>query len=357
MKNDEKIQELINASAQVLGDCMMPGGGIVAANTRKRNYPREAKNYMFVWPRDGAFICQAAELIDLHISEKFFSWCISAESWPTEGVFFKKYYLNGRKAQPQFQPDQSGSILFVACKLWQLNAVNNTTLLNKLVSHTADGICKVWNNNHFKWAAQDIWEERLCFPDLEEFFTYSLATCIAGLSEALKINDKSKWEKTRDQMKQLLLSQPGAHYGRTYGKLPDSRVDASLLGLLYPYNIIPANDSKFLKTIELIEEHLVKDFGVHRYEHDEYDGWVYQKETNRKKGAGYWPLLNFWMAIVQHKMGNTQKAMFYYNKVLDDLKENLIPEQIFNNDIQVSVKPLAWSHSMFLLATKELGLM
>jgi len=355
MKHQETIKRLIESSTQVLNDCMMPGGGIVAANTRKSYYPRNAKNYMFVWPRDGAFACQASELLNLNISERFFSWCISAEGWPTTGLFYKKYFLNGRKAAPQFQPDQSGSVLYIASQLWNDGAITNTTLINKLVNNTADGICKHWNHSHFKLVTQDLWEERLCFPDIEEFFTYSLAACIAGLREACKIMSKPKWEKTAYSMENVLLQTPGEHFGRSYGKLEDARIDASLLGLVYPYNVVAPDNPRFIRTMEMIEQCIVKNNGVYRYEHDEYDGWVYNKETNRKKGAGYWPLLNFWMSIVQLKMGNREKAETYYFKVLDDVKSHLIPEQIFNNDIQVAVSPLGWSHSMFLLASKELG--
>ena len=39
-----------------------------------------------------------------------------------------------------------------------------------------------------------------------------------------------------------------------------------------------------------------------------------------------------------------------------DASGNLfIPEQIFDNDYQVSVSPLAWSHAMFVIANHKLG--
>lgn len=86
------------------------------------------------------------------------------------------------------------------------------------------------------------------------------------------------------------------------------------------------------------------------------------KGLHRKKGAGYWPLLNFWMAITQNLLGHKKKAKSYFDKVLRDLNKqtgnkNHIPEQIFDNNIQVAVKPLAWSHAMMIIATKELGLL
>ncbi len=54
--------------------------------------------------------------------------------------------------------------------------------------------------------------------------------------------------------------------------------------------------------------------------------------------------------------GDKEKAEKYYDWVLEKMdNSNHIPEQIFENDIQVSVSPLLWSHSMFALASKQLG--
>jgi len=107
-------------------------------------------------------------------------------------------------------------------------------------------------------------------------------------------------------------------------------------------------------TIKEIEKKLVKDFGVYRYENDEYDGWMF--DTNhRKKGAGYWVLLNFWMSVVLCKMNRRKEAERYYFKVIDSVGGLYLPEQIFSNKIQKSTSPLCWSHSMFIFASKELG--
>jgi len=61
------------------------------------------------------------------------------------------------------------------------------------------------------------------------------------------------------------------------------------------------------------------------------------------------------MAIVLNKMGQRQKAMEYFQKALPKHGIN-IPEQVFDNDIQKSISPLCWSHSMFVISSKELGL-
>jgi GH15 family glucan-1,4-alpha-glucosidase len=64
-------------------------------------------------------------------------------------------------------------------------------------------------------------------------------------------------------------------------------------------------------------------------------------------------LLNFWLSIYYARAGNKEKALQFYNWVLERVDE-FIPEQIFENDIQISVSPLCWSHSMFVMASKEL---
>lgn len=334
---------LIEASKKVILDCSLPNGAIVAANSRKKYFPKEAKNYYFSWPRDGAYICMAADELGIdRIQEKFFDWCMKAEGWKETGLFYEKYYVNGRKALFHFQPDQTASIIIAIWHHAKYKPLKHKELLTK----SANALCKIWSKDHFKLVTQDLWEERLCFPDLKENFSYSLAACVKALESAEELVHNAKWKKTAKEMKKVLLKQKG-YFSRSFGKLNDARIDASLLGLVWPFGIVKANDKRMVKTIKLIEEKLVKNGGVYRYEHDNYDGWMWKKKTHRLKGAGYWPLLNFWMAIVTGKRK-------YYDKVLKDVKGKHLPEQVFCNNIQKSVKPLAWSHAMYVLASHKL---
>jgi GH15 family glucan-1,4-alpha-glucosidase len=78
-----------------------------------------------------------------------------------------------------------------------------------------------------------------------------------------------------------------------------------------------------------------------------------RETVQRNKGAGAWPLLNFWMSICYVKLGDREKALRYYEWVLEKV-DRFIPEQIFDNNLQVSVNPLCWSHAMFIIASREL---
>jgi GH15 family glucan-1,4-alpha-glucosidase len=102
-----------------------------------------------------------------------------------------------------------------------------------------------------------------------------------------------------------------------------------------------------------MEEKIVVRGGVHRYEKDVYDGWT-RAGVLRSKGAGAWPLLNFWLSIYYSLKREGAKAKQYHEWVLHRLDSPYIPEQIFENSLQRSVCPLVWSHAMFALSTHYL---
>ncbi|MBN2015193.1 MAG: glycoside hydrolase family 15 protein [Candidatus Altiarchaeota archaeon] len=350
-----RIKNLIDSSKEVILDCCLENGAIVAANSAKDYYPREVKNYFSVWPRDASFTCVAADVLGLKgIQERFFRWVMNrAEGWRETGLLYEKYHPNGSKAEERFQADQTGSVLWA---IWHHFMGGDAEEFKDLVTESADGLCKIWDKNHFTLVTNDLWEERLAFPDLQENFTYSLAACIRGLLAANSLFPDREYVKAAEEMRKVLLNntRDRGFFYRSSGELSDERIDASLMGLLWPFEVVEATNPLFKKTLELIEEKLIKDHGVHRYEHDEYDGWMFHK-AGRNKGAGFWPLLNLWMSIVLDKMGEKEKAAKYYQKVVDSV-DRYIPEQIFKNRIQKSISPLCWSHAMFILATRELEL-
>lgn len=347
-----KIQQILETSKDVFLDSCLENGAIVAAPSHKKYYPPEAKSYFYVWPRDAAFTCIAAKMLGLTtIQEPFFAWCMKAEGWEETGLFYKKYSPDGTKARQSLQVDQNAMVLIALHDFYGTQGV--PAQFQKLLTHTADGLCAILDKDHFIIPYQELWEQRYCFPDLEENFSYSLAACYRGLLCANELIQNSRWKEVAEEMKTMLLHSPGDYFYRSFGRMNDVRSDASLLGLVWPFGMVASNHPKMKKTIEKIETKLVKNKGVHRFEHDDYDGWMYQQEIQRKKGSGYWPLLNFWMSIVLAKMGRKQEALEYFQKAIENV-ENFIPEQVFDNPYQKSVSPLCWSHAMFVIASKEL---
>ena len=62
-KNNFRIRKTLEVSKDILKDCTLENGGIVAANSGKRYYPANAKSYYYVWPRDAAFACLASDMV------------------------------------------------------------------------------------------------------------------------------------------------------------------------------------------------------------------------------------------------------------------------------------------------------
>ena len=363
----EKIKKTLEASKRVIRDCAMENGALVAANPTKKYYSSQAKHYFYVWPRDAAFTCMAANIAGISdIQENFFDWVrdraenIDAygQVRKTTGLLYEKYYVNGLQALHRYQPDQGGALLFAMADHFKKHPENKNRYLD-LIKDLADGTCQSWAGDHFNAITNDLWEERHTFPDLKDNFSYTLAACAGGLRAINALQPNERYIEVADQMKNLIITSAGetGYFYRSFGILNDKNIDASMLGLIWPFKIVSPDSEVAKNTVRRIIYEIVIHDGLHRYAHDQYDGWMV-RGFHRNKGAGYWPLLNFWLAIVLNKMDRREEALKYYNKVMSAIKDDcLIPEQIFENDIQKAVSPLCWSHAMFIFATRELGLL
>ncbi len=354
---DSKLSFILKKSQQVIADAALPNGAIVAANTDQSYYPRSASNYHFVWPRDAAYICVAAQVINLPIQIPFFKWLEERpEDFKKEGLLFQNYSTNGRAHWRQFQPDQAGTVLWSIWEYYQ-NDLSRAMEFETLIRRLADGLCSDWRGNYFFHNTSDLWESgsRQTSTKVENNHTYSLAACARGLELANQMIANNKWLECSKQMKKRIndaYSLDKKYFLRNYGKLSDYNIDASLLGLAWPFKVIDPSDERMINTAKKIEENLVvNEGGIQRFQFDYYDG-----EGTASEGAGAWPILNFWMSIYQHLIKNDQKAEHYFNWVLDNIDryQGFIPEQIFN-DSRIGVYPLVWSHAMFIIATKTLG--
>ncbi len=348
-------EALLETSKRVIKDAVVDNGAIVAANTDLPYYPREATSYRYVWLRDASFTCVAADILGLNIHEPFFQWCQERAETP-HGLILQRYHTNGARAGDQFQPDQAGTLLWAIWYHYRYKH-HEANDFRDLIVRVANGICKHWNVNHFVIPTYDLWEERSTYPDIEDNHTYAIAACIRGLRCAAELvsSNSKKWRLCASQMETSLNHAYDAargHFLRTYGKINDSVVDASLLGLTYPFGICRAGDERMVNTVRAMERRIVHaGGGVHRYENDTYDGWMPDGAV-RRKGAGAWPLLNFWLAIYYRLRGDFVRANGYIDWVLKRLRSPYIPEQMFENTLQKAVCPLVWAHAMYVIAVK-----
>lgn len=363
MKKDPRLIQLFNRSREVLSDCALENGAVVAANTDKPYTPRAASDYRSVWPRDAAFVCAAAARLGFsEMTERFLVWLDERpEGFRKEKLLFQKYSTNGRKQGWQFQADQMGTVLWLIH--WTFaKTIQGGERFFPLVTRLADGLTGAWNGRFFTPHVTDLWEQEHLHTTwtMENNFTYSLAACCRGLLAANELLPNKAWQTAAVEMMEKIKEAYSASEGyffRNHGKVDDKNVDASLLGLAWPFAVCEPKDERMQKTVAVIERTLAAGGGVHRFQFDYYDG-----EGSAQEGGGAWPVLNFWMSIYWRLAGKEQKAREYFFWVVDrvvteaEKYHGYLPEQIFD-DARVGIYPLAWSHAMFVLAADMLDLL
>jgi len=373
----EKIQRLLKASKEVINNCSLPNGAIVAANTDLINYPPNAVSYRFVWPRDASYTCVAANLLGLNkIPERFFYWILDhAENFKTTKKLYNVYNTNGtihgtclpkkfynissKTAKnyfyinafgTHFQADQYGALL------WAIDHHIKTTKrkpkrLLILIRLLTEGLCNSWNNDHFKYPCFDLWEEIVTNPKKKQVHISSLAMAILGLECSMNYFSSAKTKRILKQMKERLNE-------LIINKVPqiikkNKKIDSSMLSLVWPTNLLTPNDKLF----QCIINHIIKNNtnsqgGLLRYPGDKYSGMI-KHGIHQLNGAGAWPILNFWISICLASV-DKKKANNYHKWVVNKVNK-YIPEQIFVEKNKKSISPLCWSHSMFVIASKKLG--
>ncbi len=369
--SQNKINNLVNKSKEILRDCFLPNGCLVAAPSFMPYYPKEAKSYLSSWPgRDTGFSLTAGLILGKDYFPEVLTWLWErAENFQSapfhlnysEGLILRSYYPNGRIREGSFQPDQNGTLLWAISEYSKNKKLSPLT--EKVAEKLAGGLVKHWQASYFSIPTEDLWEERIAHPNFKTNFTYSLAADSCGLFWAGKYFSRKAWQETSLVMKNLIdsfaFNNDSGYFLRRFGGTikPVAGIDASMLGLVWPFSLIDPSDKRIITTVAAIEEKLITREGIMRYEFDEYEGEMEMGWFHFKQGAGAWPLLNFWLAIVLNKMDRKNDAEKYFWQVLDQIDDDLlIPEQLFpKKDPRVGVKPLLWSHMMFIHAAKELG--
>jgi len=208
----------------------------------------------------------------------------------------------------------------------------------------------------------DLWEM------YEGTHLYSLASIFAAFNSMLKIykvlennlsdfeNNRLKEEKVNKNIKEIeelqvkvknyieenLYDENRKSYVRN---TDDKRIDISLLGAVYPFNVFSSKEKKVLNTVENINLTLrTYTGGYQRFEYDHY-----------RNGAP-WPIANLWMTLYYLENGEKKKAKETFDFVLKTAgKHNFLGEQIDNNTLKPNwVIGLGWSHAMFVIVLEKM---
>lgn len=344
------------------------------------NFP----TYHYCWLRDGSFIAHAMDTAgEFGSSEAFFRWVgrtiqkygakvenvrnhlETGRPVGKDDVLHTRYTLDGNEVTVDngwgnFQIDGYGTWLWALAEHVRLSG--STQLLKELgepIQITLRYLELVWKLPNY-----DCWEE---YP--EYLHPYSLATAYAGFDSIASLVRTGQLdagpvaaEELAGQVKDFMLKY-AVYQGRVVKhmwpaqahELPrpinQSGVDASLIGVAVPYNVLPPRDPLIQATMQAIEASLHRpEGGVYRYKADVY------------YGGGEWLLLTAWLGWYHALTGNIEQAESLRSWIESQADgDGRLAEQVSGHTLAPEhfepwqkkwgpvASPLLWSHAMYII--------
>jgi GH15 family glucan-1,4-alpha-glucosidase len=380
------MMDILQRSVQIILAYQAESGAYPACP----NFPA----YRYSWFRDGAFVAYAMDLVGQQESaHRFHDWAVQtilryAEETERaiqkaergaplgEDYLHTRYALDGKAGPadwPNFQLDGLGTWLWALAEhLRRLPIAEHATLPHhwwQAVDVAARYLAALWSHPCY-----DLWEEHPCY-----LHPYTLAAIYAGLRSAhtlaaldhrsLTAVDGRRLTEIAKELRPLVLNRAvvDGHLVKSVPLQPEmvtgrplsAVVDASLLGVATPYQLLSPDDPIMTATVARIEADLhCPGAGVHRYRADTY------------YGGGEWLLLSAWLGWYYVQVGETGRA----HRLLDWVEaqrdaDGHLPEQVATHLLSPEyyarwearwgpvAKPLLWSHAMYLILHQALETM
>lgn len=340
--------------------------------------------YGYCWGRDATFAAVALDEAGYEMeARKFYKFAAGVQL--QDGSWQQRYFTDG-SAAPSWgkQIDQAGIILW---GYWHhYRTTQNKGFLAEIWPSTvagADYLAGCLEENGLPAAGMDLWEDEFSqntyssaatFGGLKaaahlaaetgekekaEFWSAAAERVRAGIKEHLWSADKNRFVRginrrvSEDAYRQSLQNGEKAFSGtdriglyKNYWVARDTRLDAALLGLAFPFAVLRPDDPRMILTARAIEEELWNSTagGVHRYAGDGY------------RGGNPWLITTFWLSIYHSMLGNKKRARELCLWCLKQVNHLLLmPEQADGSAGGPSwVMPLSWSHAMYILAALAL---
>lgn len=324
--------------------------------------------YTYYWLRDGAYTAYAMDVAgETDSAARFHTWVVNTLLLQQEKI--ENCIEKSRKRLPitpaeylhcRFNADGSQAsgdwahhqLDGLAAWLWAFGEHCQQTERDALLEDERKAVQLAVTYLQALWGSPcyDSWEE-----DADGMHTYTLAAIYGGLTQAARLLPENNLLATCQQIKAYILENLQKE-GRFIKSSLRSGVDANLLGLLFPFQVISQSDATFQRTLETIEDDLVSlAVGLHRYRQDVY------------YGGGEWVLLSAWLGIVYAHMGQCELADRQLRWVEAQFtQEGFLPEQVSQHLLDESqyqpwvdkwgpiASPLLWSHAMHILLAHAL---
>lgn len=339
-------------------------GGIAAAMEVDENKTRCGR-YAYSWPRDAAFITTALDLLNMNKeTEKFYkNFCKNTQN--RNGMWEQRFYTDGRLASSWgYQIDETASVIYGVYNHY-LNTKDlkfikdNFKMLEKATKYLEQYMDKILKNEKLDKTSYDLWEMH------EGISLYSIASIFAGFNAMIDIdelmvnefnNNRLKQNEIREQKERLqdkiikikeyivnnFYDEDKKNYRRN---LEDDKLDISILGTIYPFNVFSPKEKKIENTIERINMTLRTYTGGYlRFENDHY--------TQDRP----WVITTLWMALYYIEVGKIKEAKECFDFVVNSQSPyGFLAEQVDNSRMEPAwVIGLGWSHAMFIIVLDKL---
>jgi hypothetical protein len=383
---DGELERLDAVGVRVLRSLRDRTDGAVIAAPECDPHRLRSGGYGFVWVRDLAFIAIAAAVAgDGELARDALRWLPRAHS--ADGLFEQRHHTDGRVAPGWgLQLDETGAALHAIAEVARL--LDEPALVDELwptIAPAADALVALLDaDTGLPAASMDPWEERLGVHTFTAAATAAGLTAAATLATTRDVAAARRWaaaaQRVRAGIDRWLWSDEHGRFLRSRdvarvdadgaavpsGYLPaqrrpdaatvagrpvhdvasvdaiDATVDASILGLSYPFGVIAHDDPRMLATIEAVARELTTDCGaLLRYPGDTY------------LGGNPWVLTTLWLGLARRAPGERMAADGLDVALAAASAAMLLPEQVDAvTGRPVWVVPLAWSHAFALLASR-----
>lgn len=367
---EEKIQNIYTRSILLFPLLINQStGGIIASPEVDEDFTLCGR-YAYCWPRDAVFITKALDILKMtKETEKFYcNFCRMTQS--KNGMWEQRFYTDGKLAPSWgYQVDETASVVFGVYSHYEYTKNEEFLKVNLHMCEKAIDFLKRYVRDLFEETgtfniSYDLWEE-----NDKGIHLYSLCAIFAAFNSILKIykvlgknvsdfeNNRLKEEKINKNTQEISELQVkikkyideklyDANKKSYVRNTEDRRMDISLLGAVYPFEVFSPKEKKVLNTIENINLTIRTYTGG--YQRYEYDGY--------RNGAP-WVIANLWMTLYYLENGEKKNAKECFDFVLKTAgKHSLLGEQIDNTTLKPNwVLGLGWSHAMFIIVLEKMS--
>mgnify|MGYP001090911958 CR=1 FL=1 len=188
---------------------------------------------------------------------------------------------------------------------------------------------------YWEYPDNGMWEEWM------ELHTSSLGAAVAGLRLAKEVGLAVIPES-------MIAAGNATLFTILPNETPLREQDLAQLSLMWPYELVSFADEDAI--LERIERELIQERGVNRYLDDNY----YRSDNGV---SAEWCFGFFWLSLVYIRRSDREKALYWFERGMSTMTpEGDLPELYLNGAPNPNT-PLAWTHSLALIAAKKLNLL